>query len=179
MGKEAKNILAMDSNKWIMLVEELEQDSLKWVCYLKEHNFEVIMPDIVAGEILALLSRKEGTRIYPSAKRIFFALWHQGKSLNSSISKPSTMKIIIIKGGNTPQKHKLYELQKLCGLCHTIDGKDIYALHKQDLAIFISLKELGKPYYFITHDNGLRDAFEIAEIRKVLMEEGICFHSAS
>lgn len=176
MGKEAKNILAMDSNKWIMLVEELEQDSLKWVCYLKEHNFEIIMPDIVAGEILVLLSRKEGAKIYRERKTHFLRLMASGQKFEFKHIKTKHEEDYYYKKAEILiKKHKLKELQKLCGLCHTIDGKDIYALHKQDLAIFISLKEMGKPYYFITHDNGLRDALEIAEIRNALVEEGICF----
>lgn len=176
MGKEAKNILAMDSNKWIMLVEELEQDSAKWVCYLKEHNFEVIMPDIVAGEILALLSRKEGTKIYQERKTHFLRLIKSGQNFEfKHIKTKHEEDYYYRKAEMLMKKHRLHELQKSNGLCQSIDGKEIYALHKQDLAIFISLKEIGKPYYFITHDNGLRDALEIAEIRKALVEEGICF----
>jgi len=176
MEKEIKNILAMDSNKWIMLVEELEQDSMKWVYYLKEHNFDVIMPDSVAGEILALLSRKDGAKIYQERKTHFLRLMKSGQNFEFKHIKTKHDEDYYYKKAEILiKKHKLHELQKLNGLCHAIGGKEIYALHKQDLAIFISLKEIGKPYYFVTHDNGLRDSLEIAEIRKMLVEEGICF----
>ncbi|MFH1065512.1 MAG: hypothetical protein V1734_03340 [Nanoarchaeota archaeon] len=178
MEKEIKDTLALNSSKWIKLVEEIEdkQNAEIWREYLDENNFEVIVPEMVLKEVLLLLTKKESTEVWEEKERHFFRLIESGKKFDFKHIKTRhdrdyyyTCAEIFIK------KHKIKQILKEKGLCRIIGGKEHYALHKDDLAILISLKELGKIYYFITHDNGLRDALEIAEIRNALVEEGICF----
>jgi len=170
--------MAMDSNKWLKLISEIEieKNARQWKRYIEENNFEIILPDIVLGEILMVLTKKEDARIWHERRIHLFRLMKSGQKFDfRRIATEHDEEYYYLKAELFIKKYKTNELLKARGLCKSRDGKELYALHKQDLAIFFSLKELNKAYYFITHDNGLKDALMLAEIRKTFIEEGLCF----
>lgn len=176
MGKSIKEALALDSNKWIQLVEEIEdkQNAEKWKKYIEENNFEIIVPNIILGEILKVLTKKENVRMSP--ERCLFCFMKSGQKFDfKHIKAQHEEEYYYRKAEMLIKKHKINTLLKAKGLCYCIGGAERYALHKQDLAIFIALKELKAPYYFITHDNGIRDSLMLAEIREIFIKEGLCF----
>lgn len=178
MRKEIKETLAVDSSKWIKLVEEIEdkQNAEKWKQYLEENNFEVIVPDIILGEILKVLTKKEDTRTWPERKMCLFCFMKSGQKFDfKHIKGQHEEDYYYLKADMLIKKYHINGLLKAKGLYHCLDGVEKYALHKQDLAIFIVLKELKAPYYFVTHDNGIRDALMLAEIREIFIKEGLCF----
>jgi len=178
MRKEIKGALALDSNKWIQLVEEIEdkQNAEKWEKYIEENNFEVIVPDIVVKELLWVISIKDKAELCHENKTRLIRLMKAGQEFAfRHIKAKHEDEYYYRAAAMLIKKHNLNAIQKMHGLCHIIDGKEMYALHKEDVAIFISLKELGRLYYFITHDNGIKDALHINEIKDILISEGIRF----
>lgn len=157
-------------------MEELEQDSEKWVCYLKEHNFEIILPDIIIREIISLLTENEETEIWKNKEKHFLRLIKSGQKFEfKHIKAKHETEYYYRQAKMMIKKHYLNSIQKSKGLYQVISGREMYFLHMQDLAIFISLKELGGPYYFITHDTKLKEALKEKEIKDILISEGICF----
>lgn len=178
MGKAIKEALALDSNKWIQLVEEIEdkQNAEKWKKYIEENNFEIIVPDLVLKEIIGLLAHKEKTEIWAKSRKLFIRLMKSGRLFDfKDIEAKHELNYYYICADMLIKKYKIKAILKIAGLCKLKNGQEKYALHREDLAIFVSLKELGRPYYFLTHDEGIKAALRIECIRSALISEGLHF----
>ncbi|MBU2639009.1 MAG: hypothetical protein KJ955_08605 [Nanoarchaeota archaeon] len=172
------NTLALDANKWLRIVEEIESNKAakQWTDYLEYHNFAVIIPDLVVKEVLWLLTDKKKTQIWKEREKRFVHLAMSGMHFDFKyVQAKHDWDYYYSLAEQMIKKHKIKQILRQHGLFTIVDGKELYALHKEDLAIFISLKELGKPYYFITHDTRLKRALEIKEVKNALISEGIYF----
>lgn len=178
MKNTIKHTLALDSNKWIKLIEEIEsrQNAEKWQKYIEENNFEVIVPDIVVKELLWVISIKNKAELCQENKTSLIRLMKAGQEFAfRHIKSKHEDEYYYRAAAMLIKKHNINAILKAHGLYHIIDGREMYALHKDDVAIFISLKELGKIYYFVTHDNGIKNALNLPEIKGILINEGIRF----
>lgn len=153
-----------------MAVVEQPKKVALWKQYLTEHKFEVIMPALILKELYCAINAKDDPMALLNALKI-------GGTMNLALIKTKhdsgyyyTLADQLIK------KYKVKQILEEKGLCETDGtGRKWYALHREDLAILISLKELGEPYYFITRDGKLKDALLVKEIKDILLSEGINF----
>ncbi|MDD4878574.1 MAG: hypothetical protein PHO02_06075 [Candidatus Nanoarchaeia archaeon] len=167
-----KNTLALDTNKWLNFLTIVEQPEkvARWKAYLAEHKFEVIMPALILKELYCHITEKDDPLTFLKALKM-------GGTIGWTFIKPKyDAEYYKIKADQLIKNHKIKKILEEKGLCDTDDtGRKWYALHREDLAILISLKELGKEYYFITTDGKLKEALLVKEIRDILLSEGIEF----
>lgn len=178
MKQTVKDTLALDSNKWIQLVEEIEdkQSAKKWREFIGENNLEIIVPDLVLKEIIGLLAHKEKTEIWANSRKLLIRLMKSGHLFDfKGIEAKHELNYYYICADVLIKKYNIKAILKMAGLYELKNGQEKYALHREDLAIFISLKELGKPYYFLTHDNGIKAALNLECIRSAFISEGLHF----
>ena len=177
--KNESNPLALDTNKWLKLVEEVENpnNARKWKKYLEYHNFYVILPQLVLKEIVWTLTNKNySSNIYLKKEYYILRLMKVGCVFYFRYVKSSkNFRYYLIEAEKIIKKDGLDKILESLGLYEIEDGIKKYYLHKHDLAILMSLKELGYSYYFLTHDDKLKKALQVKEIRDALVHEGICF----
>lgn len=177
--KNETNPLALDTNKWLKLVEEIENPSTarKWKEYLNDHNFKVILPQIVFKELVWILTNKDDlSNIYVKREYYILRLMKAGCVFDFHYVKNSKeFRHYLTEAGRLIKKYNLNEVLDSLGLFESENGIKKYYLHKNDLAILISLKELNSLYYFFTHDEKLKKALMIREVKNALIKEGIQF----
>lgn len=151
------------------IVEDPKKVAL-WKQYLTEHTFEVVMPSLILKELVCNINVQEN----PKALLKFMKI---GSTMNPElIETKHDAGYYLVMADQFIKKHKIKEILEAKGLCETDKtGRKWYALHREDLAILISLKELGGPYYFITKDGKLKKALSVKEIKDILLSEGIKF----
>lgn len=172
MKEPIKNTLMLDTNKWLALIAVVEQPKqvALWKEYLTEHNFEVVMPALILKELYCKINEKDNPRIFLNALKI------GGKMDWAVLESKHDAGYYLVMADHFIRKHKIKEILEAKGLYETEEtGRKKHALHREDLAILLSLKELGKEYYFITTDGKLKDALLIKEIKDILLSEGIEF----
>ena len=172
MKETDKNTLALDTNKWLnflTIVEQPEKVAL-WKEYLAEHKFEVIMPALILKELYCTITEKDDPLTFLKALKM-------GGTIGWTFIKTKyDAEYYKIKANQLIKKHNIKQILEAKGLCETDEtGRKWHAFHREDLAILISLKEMGKQYYFITTDGKLKDALSLKEIREIFLSEGIEF----
>lgn len=173
------NLLVLDTNKWLKLVEEIGSPRVakSWRDYLRENDFDVVFPSLVLKEIVRLLTRKDNKNlIWKNKEKVILNLMRSGKVFGFSyVNLVRSWKDYHSQAESIIKRYKIETILKRRGLYKNKKGKRFCALHTEDLGILLALKEFGKPYYFITHDNGLLEAVKLKEIRDILVKEGIKF----
>lgn len=163
----------IDTNGWIQIIEGTKKEENKKLFeeYVKSKKYKLIFSEMVAIEFLSILSKPE--KIKTLKKNPFFYF----RSLFELI-KIKELNITFLP--NTKYKKDpwtYFRLAKIIFNKYKIDGycfKNNLDFHKDDLAIFLSLRDCGyDSIKFFSGDKPLKEALEDKHIKNCLKKEKI------
>lgn len=164
--------IIIDTNGWIQIIEGVQKDENKKVFgeYITSKNYNLIFSEMVASEFLDILTKPEKIKTlkYPSFF-YFKGLFELAQSKNLNLKFLSNQPY---RSRNTYYRlaDMLFKKNKLWDHC----AKENIDFHVNDLAIFLSLKDLGyKPIKFFCGDGPLKKALENSNIKDCLKKENI------